>query len=236
MLPSMRPVVQPIVRSSVRPFKFKESHARDLLLDLPEKFDVNNIEWVGIWSDKVFSEFGSFSVANVTDSIPPHVAPPYSSVSAWLVRLSRRSVSVSCSISWSRAPKPAGSPGPRPPCSSTGSAASWRSSWARPVAKAASSAGGTRTRPTGTCFTSTTCWRPNYSSKRTSTTRSSERRSASPSPVEDCSLFRISRIETGSDVKGEFHPVYITDDPLGGRRKVFHQKEEVNWVTKAGHK
>lgn len=64
----------------IKPFKFKYNKPVDIILDLPERHDVNNIEWVGIWVDTFLVNLGYISVTNLSDTIPPYLAAPYNTL------------------------------------------------------------------------------------------------------------------------------------------------------------
>ncbi len=47
----------------------------DLILELPDEYDIYNISWISVYCYKYRVVFGSVSVGNISARIPPHVPP-----------------------------------------------------------------------------------------------------------------------------------------------------------------
>jgi len=49
---------------------------QDIIIDLPEDYDINHIDWLSIYCYKFRVDFGHVLISNVTGKIPPYVPPP----------------------------------------------------------------------------------------------------------------------------------------------------------------
>lgn len=46
---------------------------KDIILDLPEEYDINHIDWLSIYCYKFRVDFGHIPISNISQRIPPYV-------------------------------------------------------------------------------------------------------------------------------------------------------------------
>uniref|UniRef100_A0A914YE09 DM13 domain-containing protein n=1 Tax=Panagrolaimus superbus TaxID=310955 RepID=A0A914YE09_9BILA len=61
---------------------------QDIIIDLPEEYDINHIDWLAIYCYKFRVDFGHVSISNVSQRIPPFISLPaddYKNIDGWQI-------------------------------------------------------------------------------------------------------------------------------------------------------